>query len=241
MSQKLEHSHDPAAIAARLAHGPKPSYVPDAVYGAIDGTVTTFAVVAGSIGANLSTRVVLILGMANLLADGFSMAAGNFAATRADRDRGLQLRAREERHVRLDPGGEAEEVRQIYRGKGFVGEALNTITHLITSRRDVWINTMLAEEYGLASARREPLSAAGATLAAFVVAGSLPLLPFIIGITRAPFVATVSTALVFLAIGSLKSLWSPYSWWRSAIETCAIGMGAAAVAYGVGAALERLI
>jgi VIT1/CCC1 family predicted Fe2+/Mn2+ transporter len=73
----LEHSHDRDAIAARLAEGPKASYLPDAVYGAINGTVTTFAVVSGAIGADLSSRVVLILGAANLLADGFSMAAGS--------------------------------------------------------------------------------------------------------------------------------------------------------------------
>ncbi len=77
MVPELEHSHEPDAIAARLAEGPKPNYLPDAVYGAIDGTVTTFAVVAGAIGADLSPRVVLILGAANLLADGFSMACGS--------------------------------------------------------------------------------------------------------------------------------------------------------------------
>jgi VIT1/CCC1 family predicted Fe2+/Mn2+ transporter len=169
------------------------------------------------------------------------MGAGNFVATRAEQERALQLRGREERHVHLDPSGETEEIRQIYRAKGFAGPALDTITHLITSRRDVWINTMLAEEYGLAAARRQPFSAAAATFTAFVVAGSLPLLPFAAGIPQGPLIATASTAVVFLAIGSLKSRWSPYPWWRSAIETCVIGMGAAAVAYLVGAALQRLI
>jgi VIT1/CCC1 family predicted Fe2+/Mn2+ transporter len=241
MAPKLEHDHEPGATAARLAAGPKPSYMADAVYGAIDGTVTTFAVVAGSIGAGLPTRVVLILGIANLLADGFSMAAGNFAGTRAERERALQLRKREERHIDLDPQGETAEVREIYRAKGFSGSALDMLTRLVTSRREFWINTMLTEEYGLSLAERSPMSAAGATFSAFVSAGSLPLLPFILGVPQAPLVATVLTGLVFLLIGSLKSRWSPYPWWRSALETLAIGMGAAFVAYAVGYLIERLI
>ncbi|MGV1015589.1 MAG: VIT1/CCC1 transporter family protein, partial [Methyloceanibacter sp.] len=72
---RLEHGHHPREIAKRLKTGPKASYLRDWVYGGIDGTVTTFAIMAGVVGASLSAGVVLILGVANLLADGFSMAA----------------------------------------------------------------------------------------------------------------------------------------------------------------------
>lgn len=241
MTPRLEHSHDPAAVAKRLAEGPRPSYLPDAVYGAIDGTVTTFAVLAGALGADLPTRVVLILGCANLLADGFSMAAGNFAGARAGQEQAAQLRSREERHVDLDPEGERTEIREIYRAKGYTDAALEAITRLITSRRDVWINTMLAEEYGVSAALRSPASAALTTFVSFVVAGGLPLLPFVLGMPNAALVATALTAVVFLLIGSIKSLWSPRSWWRSALETFGIGMGAAVIAYAVGHLLGKLV
>ncbi len=82
----LEHEHTPEAISARLAQRVRQNYLRDFVYGGIDGAVTTFAVVAGTMGASLSTRIVLILGAANLIADGFSMAASNFLGTRAERD-----------------------------------------------------------------------------------------------------------------------------------------------------------
>jgi len=241
MARKPEHSHERKDIAARLAQGPRVSYLPDAVYGAIDGTVTTFAVVAGAVGANLSIRVVLILGAANLFADGFSMAAGNFAASRAEIDQLAQLRAQEERHIRRHPDGEVAEVRQIYRNKGYRGEALNTITRLITSRRRVWIETMLTEEYGLSLADRSPLTAAAATFLAFITACSLPLLPFVVQLPEAAAVATVGTGLVFFAIGSIKSYWSTRTWWRSGLETFAIGMGAAIVSYLVGASVDALV
>jgi VIT1/CCC1 family predicted Fe2+/Mn2+ transporter len=241
MTTPLDHSHAPDAIAARLAAGPRASYLPDAVYGAIDGTVTTFAVAAGALGADLSTRVVLILGAANLFADGFSMAAGNFAATRAAREEAEHLRAHEQHHIAVDPEGETAEIREIYRAKGYKGDALETITRLIVSRRDVWINTMLAEEYGITAAERVPVRAALATFAAFVAVGSLPLLPFLAGIPHAPAMATVMTALAFFLIGSIRSRWSTRSWWRSALETLAIGMCAAAVAYLVGHLIARLV
>jgi len=105
--QPLEHEHGKDAIAERLAGGSKHSYLRDFVYGGIDGAVTTFAVAAGSIGASLSPRIVLILGAANLVADGFSMAASNYLGTRAESDELARIRAVEARHIRLEPEGES--------------------------------------------------------------------------------------------------------------------------------------
>jgi VIT1/CCC1 family predicted Fe2+/Mn2+ transporter len=241
MPVELEHSHEPAAIAARLAAGPRASYLPDAVHGAIDGAVTTFAVVAGATGANLSPRVVLILGAANLLADGFSMACGNFLAVRSAREQDEHLRAMELRHIAADPEGERAEVREIYRGKGFAGSRLEAITRLVTSNERAWMDAMLAAEHGVIATSRSAMRSALATFLAFVVAGSLPLLPFVLGLPHAPLIAVVLTGLVFPLIGALKSLWTTRPWWRSALETFAVGMGAAAVAYLVGRIADVIV
>src|SRR5687768_3991101 len=83
----LARQHTPAAVRERLDGGPPGSYLRDFVYGAVDGTITTFAVVAGVAGAGLSVGVVIVLGLANLVADGFSMAVGNFLGTKAERER----------------------------------------------------------------------------------------------------------------------------------------------------------
>jgi hypothetical protein len=80
MGNALEHSHDEQAIRARLARGPRSNYLGDWTYGGIDGAVTTFSIVAGVVGADLPASVVLLLGFANLVADGFAMAAGNYIA-----------------------------------------------------------------------------------------------------------------------------------------------------------------
>jgi VIT1/CCC1 family predicted Fe2+/Mn2+ transporter len=241
MPREGDHSHDPRAISDRLARGPSPSYLPDAIYGAIDGTVTTFAILAGAVGAHLSPRVIIILGVANLVADGFSMAAGNYTATRTALQRAAHLREVEKRHIAEDPEGERHEIREIYRSKGFSGSALEAITKLITSRRGVWIDTMLAEEYGVAADGRSPLRAAAATYAGFAAAGSLPLIPFVFGVPNSVMVATVASALAFFLVGSVKSRWSVQSWWASGLETLAIGAVAAGFAYAVGALIERLV
>jgi VIT1/CCC1 family predicted Fe2+/Mn2+ transporter len=238
---RLEHSHTPSAIAKRLHHGPHVSYLRDWVYGGIDGTVTTFAVMAGVVGANLSAGIVIILGLANLLADGFSMAAANFTGTKAERDEYEQLRHMEERHVALVPEGEREEVRQIFRAKGFDGEALETAVNVITKHREQWIDTMMAEEHGLPATIRSPLKAALMTFIAFVLCGSLPLLPYALELQSPEIPSVVMAGASFFSIGSLRSRWSPAPWWRAGIETFAIGMVAAGVAYLVGYLLKGFI
>ena len=106
----MEHEHSAQAIARRLSRAPAVSYLRDWVYGGIDGAVTTFAIVAGMVGAELSNRVVLILGIANLVADGFSMAASNYSGTKTEHEEQAQLRAIEERHIDVVPDGEREEI-----------------------------------------------------------------------------------------------------------------------------------
>jgi len=238
---QLEHSHAPDDIARRLEGGPKVSYLRDWVYGGIDGAVTTFAIVAGSVGANLSPGIVLVLGVANLLADGFSMAAANYTGTKSELEDFRRLHRIEEKHLRIDPAGEREEIRQIFLAKGFEGADLNHLVRILTSRPAIWIDTMMREEYGLASAVRSPLRAALATFAAFVLCGSLPLLPFILEFPATAAATTALTGTAFFLIGSIKARWSTRHWFLSGLETTAIGLAAAGIAYLCGHLLQDLL
>jgi len=238
---RLEHSHTPGAIARRLRDGPRVSYLRDWVYGGIDGTVTTFAIMAGVVGANLSASVVVILGIANLLADGFSMAAANYTGTKAEHDEYEQLRNMEERHIALAPEGEREEIRQIFRAKGFEGEALEAAVSVITKHHERWIDTMMAEEHGMPAAIRSPLRAGLYTFLAFVLCGSVPLIPYALLLARPELPSAAMAGATFFFIGSFRSYWSPSPWWRAGLETLAIGMLAAGVAYVVGDLLKGFI
>lgn len=239
-------SHTPQAIAERLASGPEHSYLRDFVYGAIDGTVTTFAVVSGVAGAGLSSGIVLILGAANLFGDGFSMAVSNFLATRSEEEVRERARRREEWHVRVVPEGEREEIRQIFAAKGFEGGDLERVVDVITADVGQWVDTMLAEEYGLGPKGVSPWRAAFSTFLAFVMVGFLPLVAFVLefawpaGLPR-PFVASaVMTAVTFFLIGAAKGRVVHGSWYRSGLETLIVGGSAAAIAYAVGLALSGL-
>lgn len=236
---KLEHDHSAEAIAERLA-SVKHNYVRDWIYGGIDGAVTTFAVVSGVAGAELSPVVILILGTANLIADGFSMAASNFLGTRAEFDDYQRLEKIERLHISQEPEGEREEVRQIYRDKGFDGEELEKAVELITADNDRWVKTMLVEEYGLPSEIRSAWKAALSTFSAFSLCGLVPLLPYLFGLQRSFLISSILTAATFFIIGSVKSKWSTHSWFRSAMETLLVGGLAAGLAYGVGVLLKEL-
>jgi len=236
----MEHEHTHEAIRQRLAAGQNHSYLRDWIYGGIDGTVTTFALVAGVMGARLSPRVILILGGANLFADGFAMAAGNYLATRAEHEEFKYTEAVERRHIELAPDGEREEVREILRRVGIIDELLDRVVATITADPDRWVRMMLRDEYGLPAAVRSPWRAAGSTFSAFLLCGLVPLVPFVAG-WKNPFgVASTVTGLVFVLIGALKSRWSPRPWWHSGLGTLAVGGGAAAVAYVIGAWLRDL-
>ena len=241
MDRHLEHGHHPREIARRLAEGPTASYLRDWVYGGIDGTVTTFAIMAGVVGASLDARVVLILGACNLLADGLSMAAANYSSTTTEIEEYAQVRRMEERHVELAPEGEREEVRQIFKAKGFEGGALETAVGVITEQRERWIDTMMTEEHGMPPITRTPVKSAMFTFLAFVLCGSVPLVAYLLRLSDPLTVATAMTGATFFAIGSLRSRWSPTPWWRAGLETFVIGMTAAGVAYLVGDFLQSIV
>jgi VIT1/CCC1 family predicted Fe2+/Mn2+ transporter len=217
------------------------SYLRDWIYGGIDGAVTTFAVVSGVTGAELSAVIIVVLGIANLVADGFSMAASNFSGTRVEREELQQLDAIERRHIMEEPEGEREEIRQIYREKGFEGEELERVVAVITADPDRWVREMLTEEYGLPVKVRSPLLAAASTFSAFFVCGAVPIVSYVIHAPSPFAISGVATGLVFFIIGAVKSRWSPMNWWKSGLETLAIGGLAAFLAYAAGYLLRGLL
>jgi VIT1/CCC1 family predicted Fe2+/Mn2+ transporter len=233
-------------VSARLRLKPSPTYLHDFIYGAIDGAVTTFAVVAGVEGANLDETVVIILGGANLIADGFSMAVSNFLGSRAARQQRERARREEQRHIDLFPEGEREEIRQIFAAKGFEGEDLERVVDVITSDPELWTETMMSEELGFGSTEPNEFRAAFATLTAFLTIGFLPLMVFVLDLVTPGDIdnaftwSAVMTGIAFLVVGAMKSRFVDQAWWRSALETLTVGGLAAALAFAVGALLQNV-
>ncbi len=234
--------HRPDAIRRRLAEPQRHSYVGDAMLGGIDGCVTTFAVVAGSVGAGFSSLVIVVLGFANLLADGFSMAVSNYQSTKSEAESVMKARRDEERQILEHPEGEREEVRQIYKAKGFSGRLLDEIVDVITGNHQVWIDTMLTEELGMQVVTPNPFRAAAMTFAAFILVGLVPIVPFLfptIDLADGFVASSIATACAFFGVGFAKGVVMRRKALRSGLETLLMGGGAAVIAYVVGFWLRR--
>lgn len=222
------------------------AYLGEFVYGGIDGSVTTFAVVAGAAGASLSSAVVLILGFANLLADGLSMSVGAYLAAKSEQDNFHKHQNQEYWEVEHLPESEREEIREIYAAKGFSGELLEQVVDTITADPDRWVDVMMKEELKMMKEDRSAKMIGLVTFISFIIIGFLPLLfyvlDFIFELGLDPFWATsILTGLTFLFIGFLKSYITETSHWKGMAETLLLGGTAAIVAYFVGDILEKVI
>jgi VIT1/CCC1 family predicted Fe2+/Mn2+ transporter len=172
------------------------------------------------------------------------MGISNFLGTRAEKQQRQRIRHEERRQIREIPEGEREEVRQIFAEKGFSGDDLERVVEVITSDHDRWLNTMLREEHGFPAEEASPWRAGLTTYIGFMVAGLVPLLPYIFQAiipvaTIPPFLWSIILAgLTFFAIGAAKARFVDQRWYLGGLETLVIGGVAAGLAFVIGALLR---
>ena len=228
-----------------LRFGKIQEYLREFVYGGIDGAVTTFAVVAGGFGANLDAGVLLILGFANLLADGFSMSVGAYLSAKSERDNFSKHEKIEYWEVENMPETEREEIAEIYREKGFEGELLTNIVDHICANKELWVSEMMKDELGLIRETKSPFKIGLATLLSFSAVGLIPLLVYLWDFFFPSDInvflwTSILTGFAFLIVGWLKGIVNQTSTLKSITETVALGLLAAVVAYFVGDVLEQI-
>lgn len=241
------HTSGRITSTAEEKHGGAGSqYIGDLVYGGLDGIITTFAVVSGVAGAQLGTPIILILGLANLLADGFSMATGAYLSSKSEReyyDREWQREAWEVDHF---PEGERTELIEVYREQGYSDEEASTLVEIQSRDPQRWVNAMMINELGLLKDDRKPLLSGLMTLFAFVIAGSVPMLIYLLGLlipisaeTAFP-IAIALSAIALFGLGAAKVVITRLNPVRSGLEMLIVGGLAAVVAYMVGALLKGI-
>jgi VIT1/CCC1 family predicted Fe2+/Mn2+ transporter len=241
-------AHSPEAISTAMEeHGSTGhQYIGDLVYGGLDGIVTTFAIVSGVAGAELGSEVILILGLANLFADGLSMAAGAYLSSKSERQYYQREREREMWEVEHFPEGERIELEELYRVKGYPPEDAAVLAGVHSSDEKLWVDEMMVQELGLLPDDRTPVLSALATLGSFVIAGSVPLAVFLLGLFVAIdpavsfAVSVLLSAFALAGLGAAKVLVTKRSWLRSGLEMLLVGGLAAAVTYLIGFALSGL-
>lgn len=222
------------------------SSIKSLVYGGLDGIITTFAVVAGVAGAELAAGIVLILGFANLIADGISMAIGDYLSTRAETEYNQAERIREKWEVDNYPDGEKLELIELYQEKGIPKEDAEQMVGILSKHPDAWVDVMMVEELGIVEEQESPIKNALVTFFSFAIFGFVPLVAYVLARFVAFFaantfvVACVLTGLTLFVLGAQKVRITDKNFLVSGLEMLILGGIAAAAAYGIGALLQGL-
>lgn len=233
-------AHQSRSPKADENHSTAGQYIKSLIYGGLDGIITTFAVVAGVAGAALSPGVVLILGFANLIADGLSMAIGDYLSTKAEMEFQQAERVRETWEVENYPEGEKHELMELYVNKGISAEDASAIVNIISKNKEAWVDIMMVEELGIIQEEDSPLKNALVTFIAFITFGFIPVFTYVIARFIPNFqvdtftLSCILTSLTLFALGALKVKVTGKNWFKSGLEMLLVGGLAAGAAYAVG-------
>lgn len=224
---RIHDHHDPHHGQFRLA---------DVILGGQDGLVNVLGVILGVAAATSDARIVIAAGLAATFAESISMGAVAYTSTLAENDLYHSEREREYRHIRLAPDVEVEEIRDIYRKKGFEGETLDKIVDVITSNPDVWVNVMMSEEFQLTPPEKSKAVNSALLVGFSALIGSfIPLFPFFFWrVDLSIIISIIIAALTLFIVGVYKARVTVGKPFRSGLEMAVIGTLSALAGYVVG-------
>ncbi len=224
---RLHDHRDPHRHESRLS---------DVILGGQDGLVNVLGVILGVAAATQDARIVIAAGLAATFAESISMGAVAYTSTLANDDLYLSEREREYRHIHLAPDVEIEEIRDIYRNKGFEGETLEKIVEVITSNPDVWVNVMMSEEFQMTPPEKTSAFRSALIVGLSALIGSLiPLLPFFFwSVNLSIGLSIVIAAVTLFIVGVYKARVTIGKPFRSGIQMAVIGTISALAGYVVG-------
>jgi VIT1/CCC1 family predicted Fe2+/Mn2+ transporter len=214
----------------------------DIILGGQDGIVNILGLVLGVAAASGSPRIIIAAALSTTFAESLSMAAVSYTSTQADRDYYQGQVEREKDHIQRFTDVEREEIRQIYRSKGFAGKQLDDIVQTITSDVNRWVDVMLAEELKISPVGEKGLlKTAGIVGVAAVVGSLIPVLPFFsLPIWLAMWMSIVLAGGSLFIVGAYKASVTVGVWWKSGLQLLGIGLVTALIGYAIGAITVRL-
>lgn len=215
------------------------------IYGGNDGIVTTFAIVAGFAGAGaegaaqIGGIAVLLFGIANLLADATAMGLGEFLSARSEQDVYNATRDKELHEIRHNPEMERAEMLEILEERGVSESDATQLTNVLERNPEFMADFMMQYEIGMSDPTDDNPALNGlATFIAFIIFGSVPLLPYFVlqPVTSTFYLSVVATFLALVALGLLRWKVTNETMFRCVGETVLVGGICAIVAYAVGLA-----
>ncbi|MGH3348929.1 MAG: VIT1/CCC1 transporter family protein [Nocardioides sp.] len=204
------------------------------VFGAMDGMVSNFALVAGVIGGGAGRTTVILTGLAGLAAGAFSMAVGEYTSVRSQEEATLAEIEKEKIEIQRNPVGETAELALIYQGYGVSPELAEQVAHQITMDPEQSWRVHAREELGVdPDDLPSPYVAAGSSFVCFALGALVPILTFLLGFDSL-LAASVVSAVGLFATGAVVSRLAGRSRLTGGLRQLVLGAAAAALTYGVG-------
>ena len=222
-------------------------YLRDAIYAANDGIVTTFAVVSAVAGAALESNIIIILGFANLLADAFSMATGNYLGTRSEGDQYDYEKQKVEQELKKNEQKFKQKVAKYFSSLGKHSEKdAQAMTDIMSKDKEFFLQTIIQNRVGIFSSNAsDALKNGPVTFFVFVIAGVVPLIPYVIfsgnDANTNFIIVCVFTGVTLFLVGALRTIFSAKNWIIGGLEMHIAGGFAAAIAFGLGYALKAIV
>ena len=211
-----------------------------AIFGVNDGLVSNAALIMGFAGADQPRGVILLAGISGLLAGAFSMGAGEYISMRVQRELLERLLHLEAHELGVDPDGEREELAELYVRKGLEPSLADQVATQLSLDPEVALDTHAREELGIDpdEGLGSPIGASVSSFLTFAIGAFIPLLPFLlVGGTAGTLTSLAMTAAALFVVGAATSRLTDRPLLLSAFRMLAIGIGAAAVTYGIGSLL----
>ncbi len=210
-----------------------------AVFGINDGLVSNASLLMGIAGAAPSSNVIVLTGVAGLLAGAFSMAAGEYVSMRSQRELHEYQIALEREELAEYPEEEAQELALIYEAKGVRSDEARRLAHTLVADPERALDALSREELGLdPDDLGSPWGAASFSFVAFALGAALPLLPFVVASGAAALLGAIAvTGVALFVVGATISLFTGTAAWRGGLRMLSIGAAAAAATWGIGRAI----
>lgn len=223
-------------------HSPEGKFIREVILGINDGLIETLGFVTGVFGATAESKIIIITGIAQIIAGSISMGIGAYISQKSFKEFYDKEEDTEKKEMELKPEEERAEIEAIYKRKGFSGDELKAVVRRITANKRVWLDTMMAQELGLVrEGYTHPVKSGAVTGMAYILGAISPIAPYFLFPVDRAFIASVLLSMVFLFfVGSMKSRWARIWWAWSGVEVMALGLGAVVVTYSIGRLLSYI-
>ncbi len=217
----------------QIAYGER---LKDFIFGFDDGLITTLAIVSALTGAGVPNLVIIFAGIANILADGLSMSLGGYISSKSQKEVYEKAIEKQMEEIETKPKVKKEDIRNIYRKKGFKGKVLEKIVRTIASDKKIFLETLMKEKLGFSrEVIAEPKKVGTTIFISFILAGLIPIAPYFL--LRSDVALTIALILSFLSLfvlGAAKTVYTGKNWLKSGLELFVVGFIAASASYFIG-------